>query len=110
MRWLNKLANTDKHRVLIPAFINHSRIDCRVISNLPASRWEWLVTGPRALHVGTPVVRVTLERVRSTECEVQVDGSATIHPSLGYGTSVTEGLALIETTVREVLAEFDELL
>jgi hypothetical protein len=110
MRWLGKFSNMDKHRVLIPTVVNHSRIDCRVIANRPTVGWVWLARKPRALNVGTPVVRVTFAADDRTECEVQVEGQAVIHPSLGYGVPLADALLLIEATVRELLATFDQLL
>lgn len=110
IRWLNKLSNMDKHRVLIPAVVNHSRFECSVSSDAQITNWEWLVTRPRALNVGTPVLKLGLAPSATADCKVEAEAEVAVHPSLGYGRAVFPSLGLISETVYRVLAEIEEVL
>jgi hypothetical protein len=110
IRWLVRLSNTDKHRVLIPAVMNQSRLNLDIASNWSVLSLEWLVEQPRALHIGTPVLRIDLRRTGAADCQVQVDGQGTLYPSLGRGVPLLYALVLIRRTVFEILGTFDKML
>jgi hypothetical protein len=109
MRWLQKFSNKDKHRVLVPMVLNQSQINVNVSSSWPIARMDWLVRKPRALHVGTPVLRLSLHRV-SPDCHMEVKSEVALFPSLGYGVPLDEALTLVRATVLDVLGTIDEML
>lgn len=112
IRWLRNLSNTDKHRILIPAVVSLGPFNLSVLANWPMqqSGVDHLVTGRRALNVGTPLLRVPLIPVLGTQCQVQVQGNIACFPSIGYGAAVGDVLTLIRSTVFEILDTFDKLL
>jgi hypothetical protein len=109
MRWLRNLSDTDKHRVLIPAIVNQASLDLTISSNWPLTSLEWIVKKPGSLHAGKPLLRAGLSR-READCEVNVDGTMAVYPSLGRGVPLTESLVLIRGTVFEILSAFDKRL
>lgn len=109
VRWLQKFSNKDKHRVLVPTVLNQSQLNLNVSSSWPISHMEWLARQPRALHVGTPVLRLALHRV-ATDCHIQVESQVALYPSLGYGVPVGSALGLVRATVLELLGTIDEML
>jgi hypothetical protein len=110
VRWLRNLSDRDKHRVLLPAALSHIGANIQVRSNWRLSSVERLMQGRRTLNVGTPLARVSLDRVGGEDCQVDVDGGFMLSPSLGYGIPVPILLGMIEETVLEILGIFDELI
>jgi hypothetical protein len=110
LRWLRNLSNTDKHRVLIPAIVSLGQVNLQVTTNWPIQGIKPLITGHRALNVGTPLLRVSLLPILGTDCQVQVNGNLASFPSLGYGVPIDQALPMIRDTVLEILSTFDGLL
>jgi hypothetical protein len=106
IRWLQRLSNTDKHRVLLPTVINAHVINVNVTSNWVMNSIEHLAPPRRAIHVGTPLIRVGLLR-GAGDCQVHMDSKFATLPSLGYGVATGEMLVLIRETVFEILGTFD---
>jgi hypothetical protein len=110
IRWLRNLSNMDKHRVLIPPVVSLGPVNLQVTTNWPIRRMDPLISGHRALKVGTPLLRVSMIPVLGTDCQMHVNGNLACFPSLGYGIEVDKMLASIRSTVLEVLSTFDEML
>jgi hypothetical protein len=109
IRWLQKFSNKDKHRVLIPTVLNQSELNLNVTSNWPISRMEWLVRQPRALYAGAPVLELGLHPTNE-KCQVKVEHTVLLYPSLGYGVPMGDALTLIRATVLEILGAIEEML
>jgi hypothetical protein len=109
VRWLQRLSNTDKHRVLLPTVINAHEVNVRVTSNWVLHSFERLAPPRRAIHVGTPLVRVGILGGAGA-CQVQMDSEVAMLPSLGYGVPIGEMLPTIREVVLEILGTFDKLL
>lgn len=110
IRWLRNLSDRDKHQVLIPASVNSNFVNLQVTSNWTFASSEYLVRRPRALKVGTPLLRAEFIRSGDDECDVKVDGGMAIYPSLGRGVPLRNALALIRETVLEIISEIDRML
>ncbi len=110
IRWLRNLSDADKHRVMTPMVVNASHINLTVSSNWTLAGFEYIVTRPRALDVGTEVARAKFIRSGAEGCAVKMYGHLPIYPALTYGRSLDTVLVSISETVREILVVFDEVL
>ncbi len=111
IRRLNRLANMDKHRVLIPAVVTPAGHDISVISNwqhaLPP---KYFIGNRRALKVNAKVVEAKLVRAGASDCQVNVQGNLQVYPSLGRGLHVGAALLQINETILSLLQSLEETL
>ncbi|MEX1133757.1 MAG: hypothetical protein WED83_02815 [Acidimicrobiia bacterium] len=108
---LNRLANMDKHRVLIPAVVTPAGYNIRVTSSWRHVRPpEFFIGNGRELKINAKVMEAEFVRSGAGDCHVNVQGNLQIYPSLGRGLLVSKALLQIGKTVLSVLESIEETL
>ena len=111
IRWLRNLSNRDKHRILIPARISAGGMPQLVYTtSWPITRLEPLLSGRRAINVGTPLLRIHMLPTLNTECQMQVNGNVPWLPIPGLRKGAWPIPSAIRETVFEILNTFTKLL
>lgn len=110
MHALRYLNDTDKHRVLLPTVM---AVDTgRLTFHAPGASQmslNFLLVADKMLKHGTPVARVVAHGLPGAQHEVQVQGTVTATPSLGYRRPARLLLRHIEALVFELLDSFDRI-
>ena len=120
MRWLRRLADTDKHRRAIRTYLVPGRYWFGV-TGATMTGFEY-PTRPRPLKRGTPIVRVFLRDIKGPvgitigeakdlrrPPEMYVDGNLPVFPSCGYRRDVRVVLRNVSGVVGGILEAVEPL-
>lgn len=113
IRLLQRLSNTDKHRVLVPTTTGHAKTELTLEAiNCTIVGYDFNIgTTDRSLKVGTILaIADALDDLGSIgQGIVKMEGEIVPHPSFGRGIAIEESLTYIAATIAKLLGEIENV-